>query len=56
MPDEVLTIKEAASLLRVSDDTIRRMIDEGKLPAFKVRGNWRIKREEIEKIMRGEKK
>ena len=50
-----VTITEAARLLGVSDDTIRRMIKSKQLPAFKVRAQWRIKREEVEKITRGEK-
>jgi excisionase family DNA binding protein len=55
MAEDILTISEVAKMLRVSEDTIRRMIDDGKLPAFKARGNWRIRREEVEKIIRGEK-
>ena len=53
MTDEVIvyTIPEACRLLKVSDDTIRRMIKEGKLEAFKVRGSWRIKRESLEKLV-----
>lgn len=53
MPNEVLTISEVAKLLRVSEDTIRKMIDDGEMQAFKVRGQWRIRKEEVERIMRG---
>ncbi len=51
MVGEVLSLPEAAFALRVSKDTVRRMIKSGQLPAFKVRGVWRVKREELERIM-----
>jgi excisionase family DNA binding protein len=37
-----LSIKETAPRLTFSEKTIRRMIDAGQLPAFKIRGVWRI--------------
>ena len=39
---EVLTVKEAASLLKTSRQQIRRMIQSGELPAVKVGREWRI--------------
>ena len=40
LPDgeQLFRIGEAAELLRVSDKTIRRMIDSGQLPSRKLRG------------------
>ncbi len=52
--DRAISLAEAAGRLGVSVRTIRRMIDEGKLRAFKVLGQWRIRETEIERIMRGE--
>ncbi len=51
MTEEVYTILEAAQLLKVSDDTIRRMIKEGTLDAVKVRGQWRIKKASVDKLL-----
>jgi len=45
------SINEATKLLGVSDDTIRRMIASGELDAVKVRGQWRIRRESLEKYL-----
>lgn len=50
---EVYTIAEAAKLLRVSESTIRRMIDNGELQAFKVHNQWRIRRDVLERFMQG---
>jgi excisionase family DNA binding protein len=55
MTDEVLTIAEVAKKLRVSEATVRRMIGSGELEAFKVHNQWRIRKEVVERIMRGEK-
>ena len=47
MPDEVLTIKEAAALLKLAEKTIYTMAQVGEIPAFKIRGQWRITRAEF---------
>jgi excisionase family DNA binding protein len=38
-------------MLKVSDQTIRAMIRQGKIKAIKIGRAWRIKREEIERII-----
>jgi len=44
MSGEVLTIREVASLLKLTEKTIYSMAQRGELPAFKMRGQWRIRR------------
>ena len=51
MTDEVLTVKEAAALLKTSWQQIRRMIQSGELPAVKVGREWRIPRESISDLL-----
>jgi excisionase family DNA binding protein len=46
--DEVLTIKEVAQLLKVGEKTVYSMAQTGELPAFKVRGQWRFSRKDID--------
>jgi excisionase family DNA binding protein len=46
--DEVLTIKEVATLLKVGEKTIYSMAQNGELPAFKVRGQWRFSRKDLD--------
>ena len=41
---KILTVKEAAALLKTSRQQIRRMIQNGELPAVKVGREWRISR------------
>ena len=47
MPDDVLTLKEVAAYLKVTERTIYRMVGDRKIPAFKVGGSWRFKLSEI---------
>ena len=45
--DEILTLKEVARLLKVADKTVYTMAQNNELPAFKVRGQWRFSRDDI---------
>jgi excisionase family DNA binding protein len=49
MDDEILTLKEVASYLKVAEKTAYRLAAEGRLPGFKVGGSWRFKRQDIER-------
>jgi excisionase family DNA binding protein len=46
--DEVLTIKEVAALLKLAEKTVYSMAQQGEIPAFKIRGQWRIRRSELD--------
>jgi len=46
--EEVLKLKDIAALLKVGDKTIYSMAQTGELPAFKVRGQWRFFRRDID--------
>jgi len=50
--DKLLTLKETAKILRVSERTIMRYLKSGKLKASKV-GRWRIKESDLEKFLKG---
>ena len=48
MPDKILTLPEVAELLKVGYETIYSMVQKGRLPAFKVGGEWRVQRVDID--------
>ncbi len=48
MNDEVMTLTEIASYLKVSEKTIVRMVQSGKLPGAKVASQWRFTRAVID--------
>jgi len=49
--DDILTIKEVATYLKLSRTTVWRWCNNGMLNAFKVGRGWRIHRSELEKIV-----
>ena len=53
--DEVLTLKEVASLLKIAERTAYMMVQRGDLPGFKVGGQWRFKRADIDTWMEAQK-
>ena len=49
---EILTVQEAARMLRVSRSTVWRWCKDGTLhSAFKIGRNWRVHRSELERII-----
>ena len=48
MIDQILTLKEVATYLKLAEKTAYRLASEGKLPGFKVGGSWRFKREDLD--------
>jgi excisionase family DNA binding protein len=50
----LLTLEEAAALLRVSPNTVYKMCREGKIPAAKVGRQWRILETELANWLREE--
>ena len=47
LQNEVLTIKEVATYLRVSSVTVWRWCQKGVIPASRVGRNWRIRRDDV---------
>lgn len=43
----LLTVKELAALLRVSSQTLYKMLEQGEIPAVKIGAQWRFDREKI---------
>ena len=54
-PIKLLTLSEAASILKISKRTLHRMIQTGQIPALKVGGQWRILKSRLEELVQEEK-
>jgi len=51
MNDRWMTLHEVADYLQLSRDLIYRLSQKGRIPATKVGGRWRFKREKIDQWM-----
>jgi excisionase family DNA binding protein len=52
--EQILTIKQVADYLKVTERTIYRLAAAKKIPAFKVGGTWRFSRHDLESWIRGQ--
>jgi excisionase family DNA binding protein len=50
--NELLTLPEVASILRISNSTVYKLIHDVDLPAMKVANKWRINVEQLEAWLR----
>lgn len=48
MADEILTVAEVAVLLKVAEKTVYTMAQKSELPCFRVRGQWRFRRLDLD--------
>lgn len=46
---EIMTVKQVAEYLQMDEHTIYKLSRSGKIPAFKIAGQWRYKKEVIDK-------
>ena len=46
---DIMTIKEVADYLKITEKTAYRLVAAGDLPGFKVGGSWRFRRSEIDR-------
>lgn len=50
--DNILTVQEVATYLKVSRSTVWRWCNQGKLLAFKAGHGWRVPREAVERFVK----
>lgn len=50
MPDEIMSIKEVAEFLKVKEQTVYRLVQQGKIPALKIGGQWKVKKSHLDKM------
>ncbi|MCL6446718.1 MAG: helix-turn-helix domain-containing protein [Armatimonadetes bacterium] len=48
MNEVIMTLDEVAEYLKIKKKTLYNLVQQGKLPGFKVGGAWRFKREDID--------
>lgn len=53
--DNILDAEEVGKLLRIHPRTVIRLAGQGEIPGFKVGGQWRFKRQDIEDYIEEQK-
>lgn len=53
--DKILTLKEVADYLKLTERTIYRLSQDGKLPGFKVGSSWRFRLRDIDEWIEDQK-
>lgn len=56
MADQILTLKEVTTYLKLAEKTAYKLAADGKLPGFKVGGSWRFKQVDLERWIEDKKK
>jgi len=46
---EIMTVKQLASYLQMDEHTIYKLAHSGQIPAIKIAGQWRFKKEVLDK-------
>lgn len=52
--DEVLTLQECSTYLKIAESTIYLLARKGKIPCQKVGRNWRFHKDALDRWLRGE--
>ncbi len=52
---EIMTVNEVAEFLKISTVTTYRLVQEGKISAFKVGRSWRVKRTDLNEFIEQQK-
>ncbi|SMO56946.1 helix-turn-helix domain-containing protein [Melghirimyces algeriensis] len=56
MDQEVLTVAQVAKYLQISEMTTYKLVQQGKIPAFKIGRHWRVKKEDLAEFIEKRKK
>ncbi|MCP3029425.1 helix-turn-helix domain-containing protein [Halobacillus sp. A5] len=44
---EIMTIAQVAEYLQISEMTTYKLVQEGRIPGFKIGSHWRVKKEDL---------
>lgn len=51
MPEKLFSIKEVADYLKISEEEVKRLVDIGEIPAYKIGGSFlRFRREQLDAV------
>jgi excisionase family DNA binding protein len=51
LEDEIMTVSEVAAYFKISEVTTYKLVQEGKIPAFKIGRHWRVKKSDLSEFV-----
>ena len=50
MSNQIMGLKETAEYLNIKEQTAYKLLQKNKLPALKIGGQWKVKKEHLDKM------
>ncbi|REJ07150.1 helix-turn-helix domain-containing protein [Halobacillus trueperi] len=50
---EIMTIAQVADYLQISEVTTYKLVQEGRIPGFKIGRHWRVRRDDLREYIAG---
>jgi len=50
MSNGMMDIKDVANYLKIKEQTVYRLAQNGKIPALKIGGQWKVKKEHLDRM------
>ncbi|MCD6440615.1 MAG: helix-turn-helix domain-containing protein [Candidatus Marinimicrobia bacterium] len=50
MSNGMMDIKDVANYLKIKEQTVYRLAQSGKIPALKIGGQWKVKKEHLDRM------
>lgn len=50
MTNDFMGIKEVAGYLKIKEQTVYRLLQQGKLPGLKLGGQWKVKKQHLDRM------
>jgi len=50
MSNGMMDIREVAGYLKIKEQTVYRLAQNGKIPALKIGGQWKVKKEHLDRM------
>ena len=50
MSNGMMDIKDVAGYLKIKEQTVYRLAQNGKIPALKIGGQWKVKKEHLDRM------
>lgn len=54
MDTDIMTVREVAAYLKLTEKTAYRLASDKKIPAFKVGGSWRFRKTDLDEWIKSE--